>query len=324
MKYVTFEINTALGPIQRIGVLREEFVIDINAIYCMYLRDVKEIYRWHELAHEIIPSDMLTFIENGNVSRDAVLTALAYYDDNKNTIDVRNNFTLQYKIEEVRLRAPIPKPVSIRDCSVFLSHLNRLPHNKEFYELFEKMPPYYRTSHTSVSGPEDFILYPDFTEKLDYELEFAVCIGKKGVNIPKEKADEYIFGYTIFNDISARDLQMKEGIFTLGFPKSKGFNTSNVIGPYLVTPDEINPNNLRMTAKLNGTLLSDGNSSDMYHKFPFIISYLSKEETLYPGELIGSGTVGSGMAIEHGVRLQRGDVIEFEIEGLGILRNTIK
>jgi 2-keto-4-pentenoate hydratase/2-oxohepta-3-ene-1,7-dioic acid hydratase in catechol pathway len=159
---------------------------------------------------------------------------------------------------------------------------------------------------------------------LDYELEIAVCIGKYGKNISSDKAAEYIAGYTIFNDISARDIQAKEMELRLGPSKGKNFENANIMGPCLVTPDELDVNNLRMMARINNEVWSDGNSRDMYFKFPDLIAYLSKDEPIYPGEFICSGTVGSGCGLEHGKWLKPGDVVELEIEGIGILKNKVE
>jgi 2-keto-4-pentenoate hydratase/2-oxohepta-3-ene-1,7-dioic acid hydratase in catechol pathway len=191
-------------------------------------------------------------------------------------------------------------------------------------EVFYEIPAHYRTSSTDVIGPDEPIFWPSYTDKLDYELEIAVCIGKEGVNIPVEKAEEYIFGYTIFNDISARDIQSKEMELRLGPAKSKSFQNSNIMGPCLVTPDELNANNLRMKARINGEVWSDGNTRDMHFKFHQLIAYLSKDDPLYPGEFIGSGTVGFGCGMELNKWIRPGDVVELEIEGIGILRNKVE
>lgn len=189
--------------------------------------------------------------------------------------------------------------------------------------MFFEIPAHYRSSTTDVIGDGEDILWPTYSDILDYELEFAVCIGKKGLNIPVEKTDEYIFGYTIFNDISARDMQRKEMALRMGPAKGKCFQNSNIMGPCLVTPDEIDANNLRMTTKVNGELWSDGNSGTMTFKFPQIISYLSKDDSLYPGEIIGSGTVGFGCGSEINKWLKPGDVIEMEVQGIGVLKNKV-
>jgi 2-keto-4-pentenoate hydratase/2-oxohepta-3-ene-1,7-dioic acid hydratase in catechol pathway len=168
------------------------------------------------------------------------------------------------------------------------------------------------------------VYWPSYTEKLDYELEIGIFTGKVGKNIKPEDAHKYIAGYTIYNDFTARDIQIREMMARLGPSKGKDFDTGNAIGPYLVTPDEVpEPYNLVMSAKINGTEWSKGNTSEMHYSFEEIIAYVSREETLYPGEFIGSGTVGNGCGLELNRWLKRGDAVELSVESLGVLRNVI-
>jgi 2-keto-4-pentenoate hydratase/2-oxohepta-3-ene-1,7-dioic acid hydratase in catechol pathway len=224
--------------------------------------------------------------------------------------------------------APVARPVSIRDCTAFPQHNMNMQAARQpavgLPEIWYEIPAHYRSSSTDVVGPDAPILWPSYTEKLDYELEVALCIGKYWVNIPAERADEYIFGYTIFNDISARDFQGKEMSLKLGPPKAKSFRNSNIMGPYLVTPDEIDAHNLRMVARVNGEVWSDGNTRDMYFKFPQLIAHLSKDDPIYPGEFIGSGTIGFGSGMELGKWIKPGDIVELEVEGIGILKNRVE
>ncbi|MFC1916033.1 fumarylacetoacetate hydrolase family protein [Chloroflexota bacterium] len=323
MKLVTFEVKTEVGKFQRIGVLRDQEVIDLNAAYSSYLREVRGIYRWRELAQSILPTDMLKFIEGGDMSKEAAQLALDYLEREGGS-EGKDGEKLIYQVGKVRLMAPVPRPVSIRDCMAFFQHIKDALHLEELPQVYYEIPAHYRSSTTDVIGPDDPILWPSYTEKLDYELEFAVCIGKQGVNIPAEKAEEYIYGYTIFNDISARDIQKEEMALELGPAKGKNFQNSKIMGPCLVTPDELDANNLRMVARINGEVWSDGNSRDMHFQFPQLIAYLSKDDPVYPGEFIGSGTVGSGCGLELDRWLKPGDVVELEVAGIGILRNKVE
>lgn len=252
-------------------------------------------------------------------------------------------------VEDIQLLSPLPQPRSIRDCLVFEQHFlqamqsvvkDRFPLIALFDRLIRKVLPkglirlpavwyqqpiYYKGNAQSVIGHDAQVRWPLETKFLDYELEIGVVIGRQGRDIPVEKAAEYIAGYTIFNDFTARDIQMQEMQGKLGPAKGKDFDTGNAIGPYLVTPDEVpDPYDLTMLARVNGEEWSRGTSADMYFKFPEIIAHISRSETLYPGEFIGSGTIGNGCGLELGRKLKSGDVVELEVDGLGILRNVIQ
>jgi 2-keto-4-pentenoate hydratase/2-oxohepta-3-ene-1,7-dioic acid hydratase in catechol pathway len=248
---------------------------------------------------------------------------------------------------DVRLRAPIHPPPQMRDCMCFEKHLRQS--NAATWTLFERraeaagrpkpergptadmalnrflrQPVYYKSNRFAVIGPEDDVIWPAFSKMMDYELEFGVYIKGPVKNVPVEKARDAIFGYTIFNDMSARDTQMIEMTGMLGPSKSKDFDTANPMGPCLVTADEIpDPYNLTMVVRVNGEERGRGNSGDMRWKFEDLIAAISAEETLYAGEFLGSGTVGDGCGLEHLRFLEPGDLIELEVEGIGVLRNRI-
>lgn len=328
MKFVTFQVSTPIRMVQRIGILQGQDVIDLNAIYASYLKEDRAVYRWQELAQTIVPPNMLKFIETGDIAMDATRFALEYFQKSGSRPISQDGRKQSYQLEEIKLLAPVPQPLSIRDCSAFPQHSMNMRASKqmppELPDIWYEIPVHYRTSTTDVVGPDAPIIWPSYTERLDYELEVAVCIGGHGVNITEEKAGEYIFGYTIFNDISARDIQQKEMQMMLGPAKGKSFTNSNVMGPYLVTPDELDTENMRMTARINGEVWSDGNMKDMYFKFPQLIAYLSKDDPIYPGEFIGSGTIGFGSGMENNKWLKTGDIIELEIQGLGVLKNKVQ
>ena len=327
MKFVTFEVKTPIGLVQRIGVLKRQGIIDLHAAYGSYLREARGVYRWREMAGALLPPDMLKFIEGGAMSMDAALQALEYEENSGDREANDSEARTFYQLNDVRLLAPVPRPLSVRDCMAFMQHVknarSRSGVSSELPEVYYEIPAHYRTSSTDVIGPDEPIFWPSYTEKLDYELEIALCIGKQGVNIPAENAEEYIFGYTIFNDISARDIQRKEMQLMLGPAKAKSFRNSNIMGPCLVTKDELDVSNLRMKARINGEVWSDGTTRDMHFTFPQLISYLSKDDPLYPGEFIGSGTVGFGCGMELDKWIKPGDVVELEVEGIGILRNKV-
>jgi len=236
-------------------------------------------------------------------------------------------------LDEVRLVAPLPRPPSLRDFYAFEQHVATANRNRgrDVPPAWYEMPVFYFGNHTAIYGPSAGVPLPR-TEALDYELEIACVIGRAGRDIAEEDAEEYIAGYTIMNDWSARDIQREEMSVGLGPAKGKDFATS--LGPWLVTPDELElfalgdgRYNLPMVARVNGVERSRGNFRDVYYTFAQMIAHASRDAALYPGDVLGSGTVGSGCLLEltagQGPWLAEGDEVELEITGLGVLRNQI-
>lgn len=247
------------------------------------------------------------------------------------------------------LQAPVPQPTSCRDGYAFRQHVAAARRNRGVPMIpeFDQYPIFYFTNHNAIQGPGEIPCMPDHFRKLDFELEAAVVLGKKGRNIKAENADEFIAGYMIMNDMSARTLQMEEMLLNLGPAKGKDFST--VIGPWMVTPDELEPYkipakpghvgnnyNLSMKCWVNGVQVSEGNMGDMDWTFAEIIERCAYGVDVFPGDVIGSGTVGTGCFLElNGTGklnnpdyqeqwLQDGDVVDMEITALGFLSNTIK
>jgi 2-keto-4-pentenoate hydratase/2-oxohepta-3-ene-1,7-dioic acid hydratase in catechol pathway len=236
----------------------------------------------------------------------------------------------RFALDEVELLAPLPRPPQIRDFLCFEQHLKnsfaqaeKLTGNRqEIPPVWYEQPIYYKANRFSVIGPEADVEWPAYSMVMDYELELACVVGPGGSNIPAEEARSHVFGFTIFNDASARDAQMREMAGQLGPAKGKDFDTGNVLGPWIVTADEIgDPHSLAMVARVNGEEWSRGSSSTMHHRFEDLIAFVSQSETLHPGEVLGSGTVGGGCGLEQGRFLSDGDVVELEIERIGVLRN---
>lgn len=235
-------------------------------------------------------------------------------------------------LTDVRLLAPLPRPIQIRDVLCFLDHMRNAgklgtklqggnPDDYVMPPVFESAPRYYKANRMCVIGHEQDVQWPSGSNMLDYELELGIIVGKQGKNVSREEARDYIFGYTIFNDVSARDIQIAEMASGLGPAKGKDFDTGNILGPCIVTADEVDPNDMTMIARLNGEEISRGNTSQMDHKVEDILVYVSHNETIYPGEVLGSGTVPLGCLMEHGRSLTPGDIVELEITGIGVLRN---
>lgn len=320
MKLVTFELPTPLGRISRIGAQVGDGIVDLN-LACARLLESRGHGRPQRVADALVPADMLAFLEGGKPAMEAAQEAL---DALGGATEGPGGERLVHRLEDVRLLAPLPKANLIRDFLAFEAHTKRgyERRGQEMPALWYEIPVYYKGNPRSIVGPETTVEWPPYTQKFDYELEIACVIGKEGRDIPVERAHEYIAGYTIFNDFSARDIQMQEVQLRLGPAKGKDFATG--MGPWLVTPDEVgDPRNLRMTAKVNGELWSDGNSGTSHWTFAQMIAYVSRSETLYPGDVFGSGTVGGGCGYELDRWVQPGDLIELEITNLGVLRNRV-
>ncbi len=316
MKLITFE--NKVGE-TRTGWLQEDAVVDMN------------------LADSRLPIDMLTFIDN--------------HEANFKIINELDAIKPHYALNEVKLLAPLPNPRSFRDYIGFEQHM--LNASKSFghtvSDSWYEIPIFYFTNHHGIYGPEDEIKRPVGEEKLDIELEIAAIIGKKGKDIKAENADDYIFGYTIFNDWSARAIQKHEMTVPLGPHKGKDF--ANAIGPCIVTKDEFekyrctisresHPEHLampestgdrfdiKMSSKINGKTICEGNYLTVHWTFPQMIERASENNvTLMPGDILGSGTLGWGSLIENNFSVHRplepGDEVELEIEGIGILKNKV-
>jgi len=290
--------------------------------------------------NENLPKNIIDFFQSSNELIQQTEKQLSKIADKSLSIAPVKDFTLL---------APVPRPTSCRDGYAFRQHVESARRNRgvEMIKEFDQYPIFYFTNHNAVQGPGDVYCMPDHFQQLDFELEVAIVIGKEGRNIKAKDADAYIAGFTIMNDLSARKLQMEEMLLNLGPAKGKDFST--VIGPWLVTPDELstylvpakqghvgNNYNLSMKCWVNDKLVSEGNVKDMDWTFAEIIERCSYGVTVYPGDVIGSGTVGTGCFLElngtgklHDPNyqpqwLQANDTVKMTIDGLGTLVNTIK
>jgi 2-keto-4-pentenoate hydratase/2-oxohepta-3-ene-1,7-dioic acid hydratase in catechol pathway len=284
-------------------------------------------------------ASMLTLIDAGETALDA---ARNLFDRHSKDSD------LSVPVAGTDILAPLPEPRQMRDGMSFPLHILQAPRGQrklaarakndmeelarieaeplgELPEVYRKQPIFYITNRFSVRGTNTTVKWPRYSKVMDYELEFGIITKNKGANIPASKARDHIFGYTIFNDFSARDAQRVEMEGRLGPAKGKSFDGGNVLGPWIVTPDEIgDPYKLKMEARINGKMRSQGTTEGMLFPFEEIIAHVTKDETLMPGEFIGSGTVGNGCGLELGWYLEHGDTIELEVEKIGILRNKVE
>ena len=295
-----------------------------------------------DVLHPDLPSSMSMFLVYWEDHYQMALGGMELIKEGK----ISSNKSLP--LSKVQLLAPVPYPTSCRDAYAFRQHVEAARRNRGVPMIpeFDQFPVFYFTNHHSIQGPGDVRCMPGHLDKLDFELEAAIVICKQGRNIKAEEAHEYIGGLMVMNDLSARGLQMAEMKLNLGPAKGKDFATA--IGPYLVTLEELQAFeaaakeghmgtswNLKMTCHVNGVPVSEGNLVDMNWTFAEIIERASYGVDLYPGDIIGSGTVGTGCFLElngtgklHDPNypeqwLQAGDVVELAIEGLGLLRNTI-
>jgi 2-keto-4-pentenoate hydratase/2-oxohepta-3-ene-1,7-dioic acid hydratase in catechol pathway len=315
MKLVTFDEPGFSAP--RIGVILGEVqaILDLQGAHS----------RTAGIANPAFKS-MQDLVEAGEAGLSAVRALLVDHDP-------KDRFPLR---AEHQLLAPLPCPIQIRDCLGFEQHLintintvmilndakEHTPRQRSMLQLFRTRPFWYKANRFAVSGPDITVEWPSYSQLIDYELEMAVVIGRRGRDIRTDQARKYIFGYTIFNDLSARDVQVSE-MEMFGPCKSKDFDGSNIFGPCIVTADEFDPYDAKMTTIVNGDVKNVGHSSTMHYSFEDMIACVSQGETLHAGEILCSGTVGGGSGLDIGCFLKSGDVIEVEIEGIGRIKNKI-
>jgi fumarylacetoacetate (FAA) hydrolase len=301
MKLITYD--TANGP--RAGVVVDGQVLDIATLLGEQggLRDVRTLLE--------LPNDPLTRLKSALSSAPA---------------------TQGVSLSKVRLRAPILQPPTVRDFMVYEGHASA-GGTRQLSDAWYRLPIFYFSNPLCIFGPEDAIPYPSASEQLDYELELAAVIGREASNVAEADAFSYIAGFTIFNDWSCRDLQRDEMEARLG--PAKGKDAASSLGPWIVTTDELAPFirdsrlHVRCTLKVNGVQWMENNAGIMYHSWGAMIERASRDSRLVPGDVLGGGTVTGGSigeAIRNGFParyLELGDVVEIEVEGIGVLRNTI-
>lgn len=282
---------------------------------------------------------MLALIDADDAGLDA---ARALFDKRGDEAD------LSVALAAVELLAPLPQPRQMRDAMSFATHILQSRRGAkaiaarrdggeaafsavmaeplgDLPPVYQKLPIYYITNRMTVRGPGTTVKWPRYSKVMDYELEFGIVTRRARANIPLANARDHIFGYTIFNDFSARDIQTLEMEGRLGPAKGKSFDGGNVLGPWIVTPDEIgDPQALSVEVRVNGQSRSRGNTAGMLFSFEEILAHASQDETIHAGEFFGSGTVGNCCGLELGRFLEHGDVIELEVEKIGVLKNKVE
>jgi fumarylacetoacetate (FAA) hydrolase len=326
MRYVTF---SPANQTPRLGVISDRTVIDLQAArdWALSARGLPS----QELASSVY--ELILSGPPGWQYTSYLLNILEGEDPAR--LRSLSGAPVGYMLQAVNLLPPLVRPMSLRDFYAFEQHVVTAHANrgKEVPPQWYKFPVFYFSNPNAIFGPDETVPYPSSTQALDFELEVACIIGRPGINLSPEMAERHIFGYTIFNDWSARDVQREEMAVGLGPAKGKDFASS--LGPTIVTPDELAPYSagrpgvydLEMAARINGQERARGSWKDLYFSFGEMIARASQDVYLLPGDVIGSGTVGTGCLLEttqgKGPWLKPGDVVELEIEALGILRNVV-
>lgn len=312
----------------RLGFAHKEWIIDI-AFAQQWLIEQRGVIYPH-----LLPTALLPLLERGESELRMLVDVVQKILREEFASCKVEGEMIAIDRQDILLLSPLPTPVSLRDFFGFEKHVIscREKHGLTMIPEWYELPVFYFSNHRSIVGSEVKVKKPSYTSCLDFELEVACVVGKKGINIPLAQANEYIAGFMILNDWSARDIQVKEMAVGLGPSKAKDFATS--LGPFFVPRFVLEDKrigdhwDLQMIARINGKQVSEGNLKDLYWSFAQMLSHASKECELVPGEVIGSGTVGTGCLLELGPEvhpyLESGDTVELEVERLGILRNKIK
>jgi 2-keto-4-pentenoate hydratase/2-oxohepta-3-ene-1,7-dioic acid hydratase in catechol pathway len=334
MRLVTFEVQTVLGRFERIGALAHGTIVDLTSAYGAHLARSQDVNAARRAARGLVPPDMIGFLEGGAVARSAAETAIAYagacLGDDPRPLGPHGE-RLTFDEDEVRLLAPVPRPPMIRDGILILDHyrvgmerLFKIAEQDRMPEAARTLPIFWKPSRAAVAGPKDPIRWPKYSERLDYEFELGMYIGKRGKDIPVERAWDHVAGYTVFNDLGLRDLQPAEISLRMGPAKAKDFATSKIMGPCLVTADEVpNLDGLKLTVRVNGEVWFDGAISGWSFTFAELIAYVSRDEPLEVGDFFGSGPPAYSAGFEMNRWVKPGDVVSCEIEGIGVLSNRI-
>ncbi|GAC1693152.1 MAG: fumarylacetoacetate hydrolase family protein [Ktedonobacteraceae bacterium] len=314
MKLARIALNGLDGEVARLVVVQPERQRVIDLVTAERLRLERQGATREaalRLATALFPSSMAAAIALGEAFLPAAAQAVAAASDEAIT-----------SLAAVRLLPPLDPPL-LRDFMAFEQHLHNAfgRMGQSVPEEVSRRPVYYKGNPSTLIAHEQEVPWPNYTHFMDYELELGIVVGKGGRNLTPQEAASHIFGVTIFNDFSARDIQGKEMRGGLGPAKGKDFATA--LGPWITTIDEIDLANIDMIARINGEEWTRNSSSTITWQPGEIIAYASKGEMIWPGELIGSGTVGWGCGLELGKQLQPGDVVELEVQGIGVLRNRI-
>ena len=320
MKFVSFEVNTALGRQRRIGVPIDGDetgrIADLTGCYTGYLAAETDEPTPREIAAIRCPPDMIGWLKGAHKSRAAAEKATAWIktqlgqDSDPQGIDGER---LVFPRADVKLLAPVPRPGAFRDFSIYQSHMSKadVPFLKT--EHWYVTPPYYKGNCDTITGPEDPVPFPYYTDRLDLELELGIIVGKQGSNLTVDEAKDHIAGYTILIDPSCRDGYKRE---PFGPNKRKDFGTP--MGPCLVTADEIDERNIDCSISVDGETWWEGNTGEPRSFWAeHLVAYASDNETVYPGDVVGTGTIGMGCSMDLHKWPQVGQHMTFTMAGIG-------
>ena len=321
MKLVTFVVDAPVGAQQRLGVLAGDRIVDLTTAYATYLARATDEPTPRELAQLRTPPDLIGWLRGQHKSREAAEQALAYAGSLRTDARGLDDARLVFERSEVKLLAPLPRPNSLRDFSIFEEHMSRREGAQPKRASWYRWPPYYKGNPDAIIGPEDPIPFPSYSDKLDLELEIGIIIGRGGRNLSLEQARQAIAGYTTLIDCSARDAYLFQAEF-LGPAKMKDWAT--VLGPCMVTADEIDEANLEVRISVDGEVWFEGTTSAprtfLAHH---LVAYVSDNETLYPGDLLGTGTVSYSCSMDLHRWPRVGQRVRFDVSGIGTLEHTI-
>ncbi|MEM3551726.1 MAG: fumarylacetoacetate hydrolase family protein [Candidatus Bathyarchaeia archaeon] len=331
MKLATFEVKTAIGPVERIGaVIQADFkqeydkLVDLTSSYAAYLAETGAEIKIYEQAYVRIPPNMTKFLEGGDLSMKAAQETINFLKEKIRDGDEQPKGPKGEKLifdlsdSDVKLLAPM-RPIMLYSFSCYEDHGSSRGIEKD-RNWYRRPAFYHKLDCSSIINPGEPIVRPYYTQQLDLEIELAYVIGKVGRNITVEEGQKYIAGYTIFVDGSARDVSGERG--EPGLLKHKDF--CNCLGPYIVTPDEFNERDAKVWTRVNGEVWFEGNTGDNRVFFgPEIIAYLADTKTIMPGEVVSAGTIGLGCSLDIDKWFEPGMIVEFEIENIGILKHPI-
>lgn len=317
MRLVTFETNSRGG---RLGILDGQTVVEPGPV----LR-AAEALRNGSAAMDRAPDvaqEMVAFFESGDAGRanaeKALEVARAHRDHGDPLVDSDGN-SVVHELDTVRLLAPVPRPRRVRDYLTYNAHA--AGSGLQVPPAFQAMPICYKCNVETIIGPDEPLVWPSYTDQLDFELELGFFTGAGGRDLTPDEAQSRIAGITIFNDVSARDIQMFEMSLTIGPSKGKDFCTA--MGPCVLTMDEVDEWSVQMTARVNGEEWASGTTANRQFSFAEVLAWASLDEDVYPGEFFGLGTVGGGCGLELDRWIQPRDVVELEASGVGVLRNPV-